>query len=69
VGEQTFILPRSCVLSDNWGGFGLGPRSLAARRSPKSGLLATGTLMETNYRLDLPDGATSTPLRPKPKRF
>lgn len=59
LGDQTFTL--TAILTsypDNaGGGFGLGPRSLVRLDDlANSGLLATGTLMETNYRLDLPDG-------------
>jgi putative ABC transport system permease protein len=60
LGEQTFILSAILVSypDNSGGGFGLGPRSLVLLDDlAKSGLLATGTLMETNYRLDLPDGA------------
>jgi putative ABC transport system permease protein len=60
LGEQTFILSAILVSypDNSGGGFGLGPRSLVLLDDlAKSGLLATGTLMETNYRLDLPDNA------------
>jgi putative ABC transport system permease protein len=60
LGEQTFILSAILVSypDNSGGGFGLGPRSLVLLDDlANSGLLATGTLMETNYRLDLPDGA------------
>lgn len=60
LGATTFTLSAILVsYPDNSGGsFGLGPRSLVLLDDLKdSGLLATGTLMESNYRLDLPDGA------------
>jgi putative ABC transport system permease protein len=39
------------------GGFGLGPRSIVAMDSlDGSGLLSPGTLFDSQYRLDLPDG-------------
>jgi len=60
LGEQTFILTAILVsYPDNvGGGFGLGPRSLVLLDDlENSGLLAEGTLMESNYRLDLPDNA------------
>jgi len=59
LGDQIFILTAILVsYPDNaGGGFGLGPRSLVRLDDlANSGLLATGTLMETNYRLALPDG-------------
>jgi len=59
LGDQTFILTAILIsYPDNaGGGFGLGPRSLVRLDDlGNSGLLATGTLMETNYRLALPDG-------------
>ena len=60
LGEQSFTL--SAILDsypdNSGGGFGLGPRTLVLLDDlADSGLLATGTLMETNYRLLLPDGA------------
>ncbi len=60
LGDETFTL--TAILTsypDNaGGGFGLGPRSIVRLDDlANSGLLATGTLMETNYRLTLPDGS------------
>ncbi|MGJ8558526.1 MAG: ABC transporter permease, partial [Sulfitobacter geojensis] len=60
LGEQSFTL--SAILDsypdNSGGGFGLGPRTLVLLDDlADSGLLATGTLMESNYRLLLPDGA------------
>ena len=60
LGEQSFTL--SAILTsypdNSGGGFGLGPRTLVLLKDlENSGLLATGTLMETNYRLDLPEDA------------
>ncbi|PVA06187.1 ABC transporter permease [Thalassorhabdomicrobium marinisediminis] len=71
LGTQTFTL--SAILEsypDNSGaGFGLGPRTLVRLDDlAGSGLLATGTLMETNYRLDLPDGADLAALEAEAKR-
>ena len=65
LGEQSFVL--SAILlsypDNSGGGFGLGPRSLVLLDDlATSGLLATGTLMETNYRLDLPENADLTVL-------
>ena len=60
LGTTTFTLSAILVSypDNSGGGFGLGPRSLVFLDDLKdSGLLATGTLMESNYRLDLPDGA------------
>ena len=59
LGTQEFIL--SAILAkypDNaGGGFGLGPRTIVLTDSlSNSGLLADGTLMETQYRLLLPEG-------------
>lgn len=65
LGEQTFTLSAILVAypDNSGGGFGLGPRTLVLLDDLKnSGLLATGTLMETNYRLDLPDDADLTTL-------
>lgn len=60
LGEQVFVL--AAILEsypdNSGGGFGLGPRSLVRLDDlVNSGLLAEGTLMESNYRLDLPEGA------------
>lgn len=60
LGEQTFILKAILVSypDNSGGGFGLGPRSLVLLDNLKnSGLLAQGTLMESNYRLELADDA------------
>lgn len=60
LGATTFTLSAILVSypDNSGGGFGLGPRSLVLLDDlAGSGLLAEGTLMETNYRLDLPDGA------------
>jgi putative ABC transport system permease protein len=60
LGATTFTLSAILVSypDNSGGGFGLGPRSLVLLDDLKdSGLLVTGTLMESNYRLDLPDGA------------
>lgn len=60
LGTQDFVL--TAILAkypDNAaGGFGLGPRSIVLTRDlANSGLLAAGTLMDTNYRLKLPEGS------------
>ncbi|SLN46773.1 ABC transporter permease [Pseudooctadecabacter jejudonensis] len=60
LGDQTFTL--SAILlsypDNSGGGFGLGPRSLVRLNDlANSGLLAEGTLMESNYRLRLPEGS------------
>lgn len=60
LGDQSFVL--AAILNsypDNaGGGFGLGPRTLVLLADlAGSGLLAEGTLMESNYRLLLPEGA------------
>ncbi len=60
LGDQTFTLSAILVSypDNSGGGFGLGPRTLVLLADLEdSGLLATGTLMESNYRLDLPDDA------------
>lgn len=60
LGDQTFTLSAILVSypDNSGGGFGLGPRTLVRLEDlENSGLLATGTLMESNYRLDLPDDA------------
>lgn len=60
LGDQTFTLSAILVSypDNSGGGFGLGPRTLVLLDDlANSGLLAEGTLMETNYRLDLPDNA------------
>jgi len=58
LGDQTFTLT-AILLSypdSAGGGFGLGPRTLVRLDDlAGAGLLAEGTLMETNYRLLLPD--------------
>lgn len=58
LGTQTFVF--SAVLErfpDNASaGFGLGPRSLVLTKDlANSGLIAEGTLFDTQYRVDLPD--------------
>ncbi|CUK06662.1 FtsX-like permease family protein [Shimia thalassica] len=58
LGTQQFHLTAALVNEpDNAGGFGLAPRSIVATRGlAESGLLTPGTLYETKYRLDLPEG-------------
>lgn len=60
LGTQAFRL--GAILTsypdDGGGSFGLGPRTIVRLDAlSNSGLLREGTLFETNYRLDLPDGA------------
>ncbi|QQA43741.1 ABC transporter permease [Pelagovum pacificum] len=60
LGDQDFVL--TAILErypDNSGsGFGLGPVSLVRTEDlGQSGLLQEGTLFDTQYRLDLPEGA------------
>lgn len=60
LGTQEFVL--SAILEsypdNSGGGFGLGPRTLVRLADlAGSGLLGEGTLMESSYRLDLPEGA------------
>ncbi len=60
LGSQEFVF--SAVLEtfpDNAsGGFGLGPRSIVLTKDlENSGLIAEGTLFDTQYRIDLPDDA------------
>ncbi len=60
LGTQEFVL--SAILlrypDSGAGSFGLGPRTLVLTDDlAASGLLAEGTLFETNYRLDLPEDA------------
>lgn len=60
LGTQEFRLTASLLHEpDNaGGGFGLGPRTIVTTKSLEhSSLLAPGTLFNTKYRLDLPDGA------------
>ncbi|MEQ9694332.1 FtsX-like permease family protein [Shimia sp. SDUM112013] len=58
LGTQTFRLTAALTNEpDNAGGFGLAPRSIVATAAlQESGLLQPGTLYESKYRLDLPDG-------------
>jgi putative ABC transport system permease protein len=60
LGTQTFALRAALVTEPDGasGGFGLGPRSIVTLTGlAGSGLLEPGTLYDTQYRLDLPDGA------------
>lgn len=66
LGTQEFVL--SALLEsypdNSGGGFGLGPRTLVLLEDlAESGLLNEGTLMESNYRLDLPEDADLDALR------
>mgnify|MGYP000087618222 CR=1 FL=1 len=68
LGTQEFVL--SAILEsypdNSGGGFGLGPRTLVRLADlAGSGLLGEGTLMESNYRLDLPEGADLAALEAK----
>jgi len=66
LGAQDFIITALLLAEpDNaTGGFGLGPRTLVATRDlAQSGLLAAGSLFETQYRLKLPEGADLAALK------
>lgn len=59
LGSQEFTVTATLEFEPDGGaaGFGLGPRSIVATAALEgSGLLATGTLFSTEYRLALPDG-------------
>ena len=60
LGDQTFVL--SAILDsypdNSGGGFGLGPRTMVLTEDlGASGLIQEGTLFDTQYRMDLPEGA------------
>lgn len=60
LGTQEFVL--SAILErypdNSSAGFGLGPRTIVRTTAlENSGLISEGTLFDTEYRLDLPDGA------------
>jgi putative ABC transport system permease protein len=60
LGTQDFTLRAALTLEPDGaaGGFGLGPRTIVSLAGlAGSGLLAPGTLYESQYRLGLPDGA------------
>ncbi|KAA9010070.1 ABC transporter permease [Histidinibacterium aquaticum] len=72
LGEQEFVL--SAILErypDNSGaGFGLGPRTIVRTEDlAESGLIQEGTLFETQYRLDLPEGADLAALEAQAERL
>ncbi|MCM2561735.1 FtsX-like permease family protein [Lutimaribacter sp. EGI FJ00015] len=70
LGSQDFVLmARLAREPDNaGGGFGLGPRTLVATDAlADAGLLQPGTLFETQYRLDLPEGADLAALEAQAK--
>jgi putative ABC transport system permease protein len=72
LGATTFTLSAILVSypDNSGGGFGLGPRSLVLLEDlENSGLLAEGTLMESNYRLDLPDNADLQALETQSERL
>ena len=59
LGTQDFVLMATLVREPDSaaGGFGLGPRTIVLRSSLENAqLLAPGTLFNSKYRLDLPDG-------------
>ncbi|WP_299685783.1 FtsX-like permease family protein [uncultured Tateyamaria sp.] len=59
LGTQDFVLMATLVTEPDSaaGGFGLGPRTIVLRDSlANAQLLASGTLFNSKYRLDLPDG-------------
>ncbi len=66
LGTQRFRLGATIVTEPDsaTGGFGLGPRTLVLTQDlANSGLLAPGSLFETEYRLTLPPGADFDALR------
>jgi putative ABC transport system permease protein len=66
LGLQEFVLTAALDREPDASsaGFGLGPRTIVLREDlAASGLLNTGTLFETRYRLDLPDGADLSALQ------
>ncbi|MFQ6547485.1 ABC transporter permease [Aestuariibius sp. 2305UL40-4] len=66
LGTQDFVLTATMIdIPDaNAGGFALGPTTIVLLEDlANSGLLAEGTLFESRYRLDLPDGANLDALR------
>ncbi|MBT0958341.1 drug:proton antiporter [Alphaproteobacteria bacterium KMM 3653] len=66
LGTQDFVLMARIEREpDNaGGGFSLGPRTIVATLAlAGSGLLAEGTLFETQYRMRLPEGANLTALK------
>jgi len=66
LGTQEFVLMAALENEpDSAGdGFALGPRSLVARQDlAQSGLLASGTLFSSKYRLLLPDGTGLEPVK------
>ncbi|WP_073331798.1 ABC transporter permease [Wenxinia saemankumensis] len=72
LGETVFTL--SALLErypDNaGGGFGLGPRTILRQAALEgSGLIADGTLFDSAYRLDLPEGADPAALRAEARRL
>lgn len=59
LGTQEFVLMATLVREPDSaaGGFGLGPRTIVLRSALENAqLLAPGTLFNSKYRLDLPDG-------------
>ncbi len=65
LGTQEFVLTASLIREPDsaTGGFGLGPRTLVRTRDlADAGLLAPGTLYDTEYRLALPPEADLTAL-------
>ena len=59
LGTQDFVLMATLTGEPDSaaGGFGLGPRTIVLRQSlANAQLLASGTLFNSKYRLDLPDG-------------
>ncbi|MEX3313671.1 ABC transporter permease [Sulfitobacter sp. PS-8MA] len=65
LGEAEFRLSARIIREPDSAasGFSLGPRTLVLRRAlDGSGLLSAGTLFNSKYRLDLPDGTPLAPL-------
>ncbi|MBE3640649.1 ABC transporter permease, partial [Mangrovicoccus algicola] len=66
LGTRDFVLAAELVREPDAGtaGFSLGPRSIVATSALEgSGLLSAGSLFDTDYRLDLPEGADLDALR------
>ncbi|ROU03514.1 ABC transporter permease [Histidinibacterium lentulum] len=72
LGDQEFVL--SAILDsypdNSGGGFGLGPRTMVRTEDlAGSGLIQEGTLFDTQYRLDLPEGADLAALEAEARRL
>ncbi len=72
LGDQDFVL--TAILDrypdNSGGGFGLGPRTVVLTAAlADSGLIREGTLFDTAYRLDLPEGADLAALEAEAERL